>query len=238
MLVLVTLECIKRCLVWVIFHTIFNMLCISFDGCTNCLMFLVAFNNVPGLLIACTILLWWLQRWINVEYFYFKKLNSSLFDWTGAGTQPELVGGYLDASVCTHLPEARSSTGAGRCCSSSQRSPAVRIRQKKGKIRSKRLIFTPATGNNPVVLQARSFQSLLRQLSTSRLLRELLLLVESSRALVSPLPGLAAASLSHMHAFLLKLEFLMGVTRMTEVMEFSPLRLVILSSCNFWGCCA
>lgn len=43
------------------------------------------------------------------------------------------VGGYLDASLCTHLPEARSSTGAGRCCSLSQRRPAVRIRGKTEK---------------------------------------------------------------------------------------------------------
>lgn len=39
--------------------------------------------------------------------------------------------------------------------------------------------------------------------------------MESDRALVPSLPRLAAASLSHMHAFLLKLEFLICVMMTT-----------------------
>lgn len=48
MLALVTLVCIKRCLVLVIFQSVFKVLCISFNGCTNCLMFLVAFEMFLG----------------------------------------------------------------------------------------------------------------------------------------------------------------------------------------------
>lgn len=143
MLVLVTLVRIKRCLVWVIFHSIFNMLCISFNGCTNCLMFLVAFNNVPGLLIACTILLWWLQRWINVKYFYFKKLSAYLIGWVVALGQC----GFRWLPGCVSLcPPSGALTWSEELCSaravwyqsSLQRSPAVRTRG------------TTAWGENPV----------------------------------------------------------------------------------------
>lgn len=62
-----------------------------------------------------------------------------------------------------------------------------------------------------------------------RLLQELLLLEESDRALVSSMLRLAAASLSHMHAFLLKLEFLIHVL-MTAVQWVGGVQLSWASS--------